>query len=116
MAIGLVTVVETQLFVRQAKRVWSDAEREKFVLYIAGHPEAGDVIADSDGVRKVRWSRAGTGKRGGVRVIYFYRDAAWPLYLLLVYAKGRQENLTPDEKRKVREIAATLRGKRRSVA
>jgi hypothetical protein len=116
MAIGLVTVVETQLFVRQAKGVWTEAEREEFVIYIAGHPETGDVIADTGGVRKVRWSRAGAGKRSGVRVVYFYRDAAWPLYLLLVYAKGRQENLTPDEKRKVREIAATLKGKRRSMA
>jgi hypothetical protein len=86
------------------------------VLYIAGNPEAGDVIAGTGGVRKVRWSRAGAGKRGGVRVVYFYRDAARPLYLLLVYTKSRQENLAPDEKRTVREIAAAIKGKRRSEA
>ncbi len=115
MAERLITVAETAVFVRQAKEVWTEAEREEFVLYIAGNPEAGSVIADTGGVRKVRWSRAGTGKRGGVRVIYFYHDQDWPLYLLMVYAKGRQEDLDPDEKRAVRELAATIKGKRRNA-
>lgn len=43
-------------------------------------------------------------------MIYFYYDAGRPLYLLMVYAKGRQENLSPDEKRVVRKLAATLKG------
>jgi len=116
MATWLITVVETPLFVRQARKIWSDTECQEFVLYIAGHPEAGDVIAGTGGVRKVRWSRAGAGKRGGVRVVYFYRDAAQPLYLLLAYAKSRKENLTPDEKRTVREISAAIKGERRSKA
>ena len=50
-----------------------------------------------------------TGKWGGARVIYFYHDDRRPLYLLLVYAKGRQENLTPDEKKAVRKLAALLK-------
>jgi hypothetical protein len=70
----------------------------------------GDVIPETGGVRKIRWVRAGTGKRGGARVIYFYHDADRPLYLLMVYAKARQENLTPDEKRAVRKLAAILKG------
>jgi hypothetical protein len=115
MAERLITVAETQLFVRQAKEVWTEAERDEFVLYIASNPEGGSVIADTGGVRKVRWSRAGSGKRGGVRVIYFYHDQDRPLYLLMVYAKGRQEDLDPDEKRAVRELAATIKGKRRNA-
>jgi len=113
MAEGLIVVAETPAFVRQAKEVWTEAEREEFVLYIAGNPEAGDVIPDTGGVRKVRWSRAGSGKRGGVRVIYFYHDRDRPLYLLMVYAKGRQEDLDPDEKRAVRALAALIKGKQR---
>lgn len=105
----LVTVAETALFVRQAEDVWDDAEREAFVNFIAGDPEAGDVIPDTGGVRKIRWRQAGTGKRGGTRVIYFYHDANRPLYLLMVYAKSRQENLTPVEKRAVRKLAAILK-------
>jgi hypothetical protein len=85
------------------------------VLYIAGNPEAGVVIPDTGGVRKVRWSRAGSGKRGGVRVIYFYYNRDQPLYLLMVYAKGRQEDLDPDDKRAVRELAATIKGRRRGA-
>jgi len=79
------------------------------VNYIARNPEAGDVIPESGGVRKVRWSRAGAGKRGGARVIYFYHDDTRPLYLLLVYAKGRKEDLSDDEKRAVRKLAARLK-------
>lgn len=111
----LITVAETPVFVRQAKEVWTEDEHDEFVLYLAGNPEAGDLIPETGGVRKVRWKRAGSGKRGGVRVIYFYHDRDRPLYLLLVYAKGRQEDLEPDEKRAVRELAAIIKGKRRKA-
>lgn len=115
MAEELITVAETPLFLRQAKQIWTDDEHDEFVLYIAGNPDVGDLIPETGGVRKVRWKRAGSGKRGGVRVIYFYHDRDRPLYLLLVYAKGRQEDLDPDEKRTVRELAATIKGKQRKA-
>jgi hypothetical protein len=99
--------------VRQAEAVWEESERIEFVSFIAAHPESGDVIPDTGGVRKVRWSRGGTGKRNGVRVIYFYHTAKSPLYLLMVYAKARQEDLSPTEKRGVRELAAGLKGGRK---
>lgn len=103
------TVVETVLFQRQASIVWKDEEREKFIDFIALHPEDGDVIPETGGVRKIRWGRAGSGKRGGARVIYFFHDPDRPLYLLMVYAKARRENLTQDEKREVRKLATTLK-------
>jgi hypothetical protein len=104
-----ITVVETPLFVRQAATVWDEAERDAFVTFIALNPDAGDVIPETGGVRKIRWSRAGSGKRGGTRVIYFYHDVTRPLYLLMVYAKARREDLTSDEKRMVRGLAAVLK-------
>jgi hypothetical protein len=85
-----VTVAETPLFIRQAAGIWNDEERETFVNFIALNPEAGDVIPETGGVRKIRWSRPGTGKRGGTRVIYFYHDVGRPVYLLMAYAKGRK--------------------------
>src|SRR5437773_242159 len=103
MAGGLITMAETPLFVRQAASIWDDTEREAFVEFIAANPEAGDVIPDAGGVRKVRWARRGSGKRGGARVIYFYHDSHRPLYLLMIYAKARQGDLSPEEKRNVRE-------------
>jgi hypothetical protein len=107
----LITVAETALFVRQAETVWSDAEREEFVSYIAANPAAGDVIPETGGVRKIRWNRKGVGKRGGVRVVYFYADPGRPLYLLMVYAKSRKEDLSAEEKRTVRSITSTLKGR-----
>jgi hypothetical protein len=103
-----ITVAETSLFVKQAEAVWSVEERLEFIDFIAEHPEAGDLIPGTGGIRKVRWSRAGSGKRGGVRVIYFYYDDERPLYLLMVYAKARKEDLTPDEARILRSIAAAI--------
>jgi hypothetical protein len=106
-----ITVAQTPLFVRQADDVWDDDEREAFVMFIATHPEAGDVIPDTGGVRKVRWTRSGSRKRGGTRVIYFYHDAGRPLYLLMVYAKAQREDMTADEERAVRTLAAMLKGR-----
>jgi hypothetical protein len=107
----LITVAETPLFARQAQDVWDEADREDFVNFIAGDPEAGDLIPETGGVRKVSWSRSGTGKHGGVRVIYFYHNDERPLYLLMVYAKARRENLSSDEKDMVRKLAIRLKGK-----
>jgi hypothetical protein len=105
----LLTVAETQLFIRQAADVWNDAERNAFIDFIAANPEEGDMIPDTGGIRKIRWSRQGSGKRGGVRVIYFYHDPAMPLYLLMVYAKARQGDLSPDEKRRVQSLVTALK-------
>lgn len=65
------TVAETEIFQRYAASICSESERLEFVEWIAANPLAGDVIPGSGGCRKVRWSRAGMGKRGGARVIYF---------------------------------------------
>ncbi len=105
----LLTVAETLPFLRQAADLWDDEERAAFVDFIAANPDAGDVIPDCGGIRKVRWGRQGSGKRGGVRVIYFYHDDAMPLYLLMIYAKARRENWSPDEKRRAQAIVAALK-------
>jgi len=64
-----ITVVEVEPFPAKAAEVWNDEERLEFISFIAYNPDSGDPIPGSRGVRKVRWSRSGTGKRGGVRVI-----------------------------------------------
>lgn len=102
-----ITVAETQAFARVAAKLWSE---EELADHIAHHPEAGDVIPGTDGVRKLRWGRAGSGKRGGARVIYFYYRPDCPLYLLLAYAKAQATDLTPDEKKAVSALAAAIKG------
>jgi hypothetical protein len=75
----------------------AEEERGEFAAFIAERPEAGDVVSGSGGTRKVRWSRAGTGKSGGVRVIYYLRTAQEDLVLLTLYAKSKTDNLTLEE-------------------
>lgn len=104
-----VTVVEMSGFLRQAETIWDEDERQALVDFMARNPEAGDVIPGTGGVRKVRWGRAGSGKRGGVRVIYFYHHADAPLFLIMAYAKAKREDMTPDEKKAVSALAAILK-------
>jgi hypothetical protein len=86
------TVAETAVFVRYAAGLWSEAERQEFVSFIAANPEAGDIIRGSGGCRKVRWSRSGSGKRGGTRVIYFLAPDG-TVWLLIAYSKAKFDNL-----------------------
>src|SRR5258708_6914053 len=109
MAMRPITVAETASFIRQATEVWGGEERVDFIDYIARNPEAGDLIPETGGVRKIRWNRQGIGKRDGVRVIYFYDGIEVPVYLLMVYAKARREDLSPDAKRAVRALVTRLK-------
>ncbi|MEI6113918.1 MAG: DNA-binding protein [Burkholderiales bacterium] len=95
------TVIETPTFQKQAARLWSDEERLAFIDWIAVHPLAGDVIPGADGARKVRWSRAGSGKSGGAPVIYFNLTEQEVVILVAVYAKAERANMLPAEIKKV---------------
>lgn len=64
----------------------------------------GDVIQQTGGLRKVRWSAQGRRKRGGVRIIYYYVTSASQIRLLLIYKKGIQDDLTSDQKRVLRQL------------
>jgi hypothetical protein len=97
------TICETPTFAEEADKLWSEDERLGFFKWLANHPEAGDVIPGSGGCRKVRWARAGTGKRGGVRVIYFTRLPSGEIWMLLVYAKSVRDNIPAHILKAVRE-------------
>jgi hypothetical protein len=96
------TVVETLLFQKQWPSYWMEDERGEFASFISTNPQAGDVVPDSGGIRKVRWKRRGTGKSGGVRVIYYIRNGAEELVLLTLYAKSTTDNLTGVVLREIR--------------
>lgn len=98
------TVVETSLFQRQWPLYWTEEERGAFAAYIAEHPTAGNVVPDSGGIRKVRWGKAGSGKSGGVRVIYFTRNAVGEVILLTLYAKAKTDNLTGPTLKEIRRV------------
>lgn len=98
------TVIETPTFTEDAKTLWSEEDRGAFCAWLAANPEAGDVIPGSGGCRKVRWRRQGTGKSGGVRVIYFTRLERGELWLLVIYAKSVRGNIPAHLLKSIREV------------
>ena len=89
----MLTIAETPTFQRAWPDYWTEDERGEFSSYLSLTPDAGDVVPGTGGVRKVRWSRAGAGKRGGVRVVYFNRLADDEIWLLLIYSKSARDNV-----------------------
>ena len=94
------TVIETPTFQKQAGKIWSEEERIAFINWIAEHPTAGDVILGTDGARKVRWSVAGKGKSGGIRVIYFNLTEQGMVVLITLYQKAEQATIQPSDIKK----------------
>lgn len=98
------SVVETPSFSKLCGDYWAESDRGAFAAWIASHPEAGNTISGSGGCRKVRWSRPGMGKQGGVRVIYYNRLDIGCIFLLLIYAKSAKDNIPANVLLKIKEI------------
>ena len=98
------TIIETPTFKNDVDRIWSESERGEFFSWIASNPLAGDLIPGSGGCRKVRWSRPGMGKRGGVRVICYSRVSAEEIWLLVIYAKSLKENIPAHILKSIQEV------------
>jgi hypothetical protein len=97
------TFVETRLFTKLVQEYLSDDEYGALQQALVANPEAGDVIPGSGGVRKLRWSIAGRGKRGGIRVIYYLRSRQGQIWMLTLYAKNAAENIPAHVLKKIRE-------------
>jgi hypothetical protein len=93
----LITVVETVSFMADAKTCMTNDERTEAINMIAANPECGDIIPGGGGIRKVRFAIGGRGKSGGVRIIYYFHNERVPVFLLAVFAKNEQANLTRAE-------------------
>jgi hypothetical protein len=104
----LITVVETRQFQQRAATRMSDEERQAFITYIATDPEAGVIVPSTGGVRKVRWGIDSRGKRGGLRVMYYYHDDQMPIFLLTVFAKNEKDDIAESEKRVMRQVIPLL--------
>jgi mRNA-degrading endonuclease RelE of RelBE toxin-antitoxin system len=79
-----------------------DDEYAEMQVFLAHRPDAGSIIKDSGGMRKLRWAGSGRGKRGGLRVIYYWWVAKDRISLLLVYPKNVQDDLTADQLKQMR--------------
>jgi phage-related protein len=105
-----ISVLQLPKFKADATELIGTDGIEAIAVYLSDHPDAGDVIPGSGGVRKLRWAAKSKGKRGGARIIYLYVKIAARVYLLRCYAKNVKTNLTADEKKQLQQIAAHLKG------
>jgi hypothetical protein len=96
--------VETPVFTAAVTSLLSDEEYRQLQLALLIRPEQGALIRGSGGLRKLRWGARGRGKRGGVRVIYYWHAGEQFLYMLLIYAKSEQDDLTPAQLRVLRRL------------
>ena len=101
--------VETPIFTRQVVEVLTDELYGLLQASLVTRPDAGDLIKGGGGIRKLRWALPGRGKRGGVRVIYFWRVTESQIMMLTMYAKNEQANLTSTQVKQLAKLMEALK-------
>lgn len=104
----MITVSETGEFAKRAKKYLAEDEHQALIFHLAANPSAGNVIEGTGGIRKLRWSRQGSGKSGGLRIIYFFHNERMPLYALTLYGKGEKGNLSKSERNALAKLVDML--------
>lgn len=97
------TLVESSLFERHVYAYLSEESYAELQWHLINTPDAGDIIRGSGGVRKLRWAAKGKGKRGGIRVIYYWQNSRGEIWLLTLYAKNDADALPTELLCKLRE-------------
>jgi mRNA-degrading endonuclease RelE of RelBE toxin-antitoxin system len=92
-----VIFVETPTFTKRVLDLLDDDEYRELQSHLAQHPGVGKRIPGSGGMRKLRWAGSGRGKRGGLRVIYYWWIATDRISMLFIYRKNEQDDLTPEQ-------------------
>lgn len=100
--------VETSAFTKHLSAHLSDDSYAALQTSLAARPSAGTIIRGSGGIRKIRWGSKGRGKRGGIRVIYYWRAPEGRIYLLTVYGKGVRSDLTAAERTSWRRVVEKI--------
>jgi hypothetical protein len=94
-----VIFIVTRAFTRRVTALLDDSDYARVQAWLAEHPDAGDLIEGTGGLRKIRVAMATRGKSGGARVIYYHFVARSHIALLLIYTKNEQDDLTADQRR-----------------
>ena len=98
--------VETPVFYRRVQQFLSDDEYAEMQSFLAARPDVGSIIKGSGGMRKMRWAGSGRGKRGGLRIIYYWWVAKDRISLLLMYPKNEMDDLTTDQLKQLKSQLA----------
>jgi len=105
---GMHTIVEMEEYNKKSKELLDEDERENLKKYLAIMPTAGKIMPGTGGVRKIRWKIQGKGKRGGVRIIYYYHSELMPLFLITIFGKNEKSNLTKAERNDLEKFIPIL--------
>jgi len=89
--------IELHPFTRDLRDFLNDDNYSSVQGFLMGQPERGTIIPGSGGLRKLRWRMPGHGKRGGLRIVYYWAVAEHIIYLLAIYAKSDKEDMTRAE-------------------
>ena len=95
--------IETSRFSTLIDEHLTEEEQIAFQWYLLGKPDAGAIVSGSGGVRKVRWSQGSKGKRGGVRIIYYWRVSEDEIWLLTLYSKNERATIPGHVLKKIAE-------------
>ncbi len=101
--------IETPVFTRNVIEALTDDQYGLLQGLLVARPDAGDLIKGGGGIRKLRWALPGRGKRGGVRVIYFWRVTESQILMLTMYAKNEQANLTTAQVKQLAKLVEALK-------
>jgi hypothetical protein len=96
--------IESPVFTEDVRVLLDDVNYSKLQQHLADHPDAGELIQGTGGLRKVRWALPGRGKSGGARVIYYHVVSQAQIRMILIYRKGIKDDLTSKEKATLRQL------------
>lgn len=96
--------IETQIFAKRFAAYLSDQDYRELQNFLLEKPDIGDVIQGTGGLRKVRWGTNARGKRGGLRIIYYWQKMKEQIYLLTLYAKNEMTDLSMKEKKILKQM------------
>ena len=99
----IMVFIETSIFTKEIQRLLPDESYRMLQSVLMLRPDAGSVIRGSGGLRKIRWNLPGSGKRGALRVIYFWSPPD-TIFMLFPYRKTDQEDLTSEQLKLLRKM------------
>ncbi len=97
-------IIETSIFIRHIRQLLSDEQYRQVQQHLVARPDAGKIIPGSGGLRKLRWALPGQGKRGGLRIIYYWARSLDQILMLFTYPKQEQEDLSRSQLRLLKRI------------
>jgi hypothetical protein len=101
--------IETPTFTRLIAKLMNDDEYSQLQVALAHRPDWGNVIPGGGGIRKLRWAGSGRGRRGGLRVIYYWQTADDQIWMLVVYPKNDKDDLSRDELKELKRLVEAFK-------